>query len=277
MNKKIALTMGLVLLGLCLFQWAVAGSLDPTAGPSDSGSAMYTLEDIYNRLTGNTEATKRSGAFTEPSAAPAATGHTLDEIYELAIPTQVPKTGQTSSTVTGDDGNLQKGVAWPSTRFTDNGDGTVTDNMTGLVWLQDADCRGDITDWTTAVSDAVALYDGCTNCFGTSGDCGLSDSSVAGDWRLPNIRELLSLIDYGRAIPALPSGHPFSNVNSPLYYVTFVSSGSFTGDDGAGYWTSTGRGSSSNHKWGVNLYYGQPVLRDITSDSNYYVWPVRDK
>ncbi len=43
----------------------------------------------------------------------------------------VVKTGQTTSYRTGDDGDLEKGVAWPDTRFTDNGNGTVTDNLTG--------------------------------------------------------------------------------------------------------------------------------------------------
>jgi hypothetical protein len=67
-------------------------------------------------------------------------------------PAGVPKTGQTdcyyddgtSGTCTcgttncpsGQDGDLEKGVAWPDPRFTDNGDGTVTDNLTGLVWLE---------------------------------------------------------------------------------------------------------------------------------------------
>jgi hypothetical protein len=43
----------------------------------------------------------------------------------------VPKTGQTTAYVAGNDGYLEKGVAWPDPRFTDNGDGTVTDNLTG--------------------------------------------------------------------------------------------------------------------------------------------------
>jgi hypothetical protein len=42
--------------------------------------------------------------------------------------------------------------------------------------------------------------------------CGLSDGSVAGDWKLPNVREMLSLIDYSRILPALPAGHPFTSV-----------------------------------------------------------------
>jgi hypothetical protein len=64
----------------------------------------------------------------------------------------VRKTGQTgcwdsSGAViacagTGQDGELQKGAALPSPRFTDNGDGTVTDNLTGLIWLKNADCWG---------------------------------------------------------------------------------------------------------------------------------------
>jgi hypothetical protein len=33
------------------------------------------------------------------------------------------------------DGEIRAGVAWPTPRFTDNGDGTATDNLTGLTWL----------------------------------------------------------------------------------------------------------------------------------------------
>jgi len=57
-------------------------------------------------------------------------------------PAPVPKTGQTTSYATGDDGDLEKGVAWPDPRFMDNGNGTVTDNLTGLIWLKNANCFG---------------------------------------------------------------------------------------------------------------------------------------
>jgi hypothetical protein len=50
----------------------------------------------------------------------------------------VPKTGQTTSYALGDDGDLQMGIAWPEPRFTDNEDGTVTDNLNGLMWTKDA-------------------------------------------------------------------------------------------------------------------------------------------
>ena len=61
----------------------------------------------------------------------------------------VPKTGQTTSSATGDDGDLEKGVTWPSPRFTNNSNGTVTDNLTGLIWLRNANCFGQKA-WATA-------------------------------------------------------------------------------------------------------------------------------
>jgi hypothetical protein len=225
---------------------ALAGSLNPSVGPTGAASQMYTLEQIYTRLTGGGNATKMT-TFTEPVAGPGTgTMHTLDDIYNLAWPARVPKTGQTTSYATGDDGDLEKGVAWPSPRFTDNGDGTVTDNLTGLIWLKDANCFSTKT-WANALTSANTL---------NSGECGLTDGSAEGNWRLPNIRELMSLLDYGRLDPALPSLHPFSGVQL------------------SSYWTSTMTASGSpNYAWLVGLRYGS--LETYHKDNSYYVWPVR--
>ena len=166
----------------------------------------------------------------------------------------VPKTGQTTSSATGDDGDLEKGVAWPNPRFTDNGNGTVTDNLTGLIWLKNASCFGQAT-WATALVDANTL---------SFGNCGLSDNSAAGDWRLPNVRELLSLVYYGVAGPALPnaagtgrwsSGNPFTGVVSTYY------------------WSSTTYAGDSSYAWWVHLNWGDANLGLETN--TYYVWPVR--
>jgi hypothetical protein len=54
----------------------------------------------------------------------------------------VVKTGLTKSYHTHDDGDLKKGVAWPTPRFTKNNNDTVTDNLTGLIWLKNANCAG---------------------------------------------------------------------------------------------------------------------------------------
>ncbi len=59
---------------------AFSHSLDPITGPDSSYSAMYTLEDLYNRLDTGTSGTKRTGGFSEPTSAPGITGHTIDEI-----------------------------------------------------------------------------------------------------------------------------------------------------------------------------------------------------
>jgi hypothetical protein len=55
-------------------------------------------------------------------------------VQEPAV--RVPKTGQTESFATGDDGDLQMCVSWPTPWFIDNGDETVTDKLTGLIWTQ---------------------------------------------------------------------------------------------------------------------------------------------
>jgi hypothetical protein len=118
----------------------------------------------------------------------------------------IPKTGQTTSYSAGDDGDLEEGADWPVPRFTDNGDGTVTDNLTGLVWLKYAGAPGYDTDWYGTLIYAAALCNGIA---------GLTDGSVAGDWKIPNASELQSILDR-QYTPALPIGHPFTDLNN--YY-----------------------------------------------------------
>jgi len=74
---------------------------------------------------------------------------------------------------------------WPvHSRFTDNGNGTVTDNHTGLIWLKNTTCLGQKT-WQEADLQVQGL---------AQGQCHLSDNSVAGDWRLPSDSELGQLM-----------------------------------------------------------------------------------
>ena len=166
----------------------------------------------------------------------------------------IPKTGQTASYSTGDDGYEQAGVSWPNPRFTDNYDGTVTDNLTGLIWLKNANCGGDM-DWADAISYCNNLADG---------SCSLSDGSIAGDWRLPNIAELQSLINYGYYNPALSntegtgkwsSDDPFTNVQS--FY----------------YWSSTTYASITSNSWLILMGYGH--MNYNNKSFNCYVWPIR--
>jgi len=157
----------------------------------------------------------------------------------------VPRTGQTISYGTRDDGALQKGVAWPNPRFTDNANGTVTDNLTGLIWLKNANAFG-IKNWTTALTDCNTLAANGTT---------LTDGSVAGDWRLPNKRELFSLIDDSNYNPTLPTGHPFTGVQSVFYL------------------SSTTYALHTENAWSVDLIFG--YVSYVVKTTPYSVWPVR--
>jgi hypothetical protein len=69
-------------------------------------------------------------------------------------------------------------------RFIDNGDGTISDHKTGLMWQKSGD--GKRRDWAEANQYGEELVFG-----------GYSD------WRLPSIDELFSIIDYSRYGPAI--------------------------------------------------------------------------
>lgn len=123
--------------------------------------------------------------------------------------------------LTGQDGGARAGLEPPHVRFTENGDGTVTDNFTGLIWLRNANCIGSTQpDWETALNLAAALP-------GTTFPlCGLGEGSVPGDWRVPNVNELMSLVDYGATTTTgtgLPDGHPFIDFDG--YYWTSTTFG----------------------------------------------------
>ncbi len=106
----------------------------------------------------------------------------------------VQKTGQTKCydtrggeivcSGTGQDGEFQKGVAWPNPRFTDNNNGTVKDNLTGLVWLKDANCMSFFSGDSTGQNNRIRPNALTAANSLEYGYCGLTDGSIAGDWRL---------------------------------------------------------------------------------------------
>ena len=150
---------------------------------------------------------------------------------------------------------LQKGAAWPSPRFTDNSNGTVTDNLTSLVWLKNANCIETVWNcktvgyltWASALTWTAAL---------ASPSCGLNDSSVAGQWRLPNIKEFSSLVS-AEASFALPAGHPFMDVQYDKY------------------WSSTTCAFDTDRAWEVDFHDGYVSWMTKTDTITLYVWPVR--
>jgi len=108
----------------------------------------------------------------------------------------------------GEEEILEDGAEPEVSRFEDNGDETVTDPKTGLMWTKDANLPGDTMLFHQALEYIEGINEGKYPNFGHT------------DWRLPTLRELRSLIDYTNFTGwahAIPSGHPFENVQLLLF------------------------------------------------------------
>jgi hypothetical protein len=135
----------------------------------------------------------------------------------------------------------------PTSDFIDNGDGTVAHKLTGLVWMRcsmgqtwnkaTSSCTGTAATYTYA--QAIAL----TNTF-----------AGKGDWRLPNIAELHTIVERENSYPA---------INATLFPNTPTD----------GFWSSSPGASSSSYAWIVN--FGNGSDGDVNEYNNYAVRLVR--
>jgi len=145
---------------------------------------------------------------------------------------------------TGEDGELRRGVAWPDPRFAINGD-CVTDKLTGLMWARNANLPDGTRTWQGALDYVASINSG----FGLCGH---------NDWRLPNQKELRSLIDHSQKNLALPLNHPFYIIST--YY-------------GLPFWSSSSVANLPSSAWEVYMNTGNSGARP--KDNYDYVWPVR--
>ncbi|MFI3302888.1 MAG: DUF1566 domain-containing protein [Rikenellaceae bacterium] len=108
-----------------------------------------------------------------------------------------------------------RGAVYGENKFVDNGDGTISDLATGLMWSKDDNGKG--IEWT----EALPYAEGAT---------------LAGhtDWRLPNIKELQSIADYSRA----PSQKALEPAVYPIFNCTPIINEA-KADDYGYYWSST--------------------------------------
>jgi Protein of unknown function (DUF1566) len=162
---------------------------------------------------------------------------------------QFPATGQTTVYRTGDDGDVQAGATLD---YTDNGDGTITDNNTRLQWAKKSS-DGSIhdVDDTYTWEDAFAVY-----------VAGLNTANFAGhnDWRLANAKELQSIVNYQNVGPAVSAAF-----NTGCAANCTVTTCSCTA--AANYWSST---TSANEPavaaWVVNFNFGFVVARNKSDE-----------
>jgi len=148
----------------------------------------------------------------------------------------------------------------PTARYTDNRDGTITDNRTRLIWLKNANCFGE-QYWKTAIQSVANL---------AHGQCDLQDGSRAGKWRLPTKEEWETMVDknyidsnnYSQPTLSNAAGTGPWKKGDPFYQVQPVY-----------YWSGTRTVGSTNNVWYVDMSSG-----DVNFNANRltgYVWPVR--
>ncbi len=140
------------------------------------------------------------------------------------------------------DAEYRKGLPWPVPRFEPRTD-TVLDRLTGLTWSKHANLSEFPMMWVEAL-DYVHDMNKC-NAFGFS------------DWRVPNRRELRSLIGHQSKNPSLPEGHPFVEV--------------FLG----WYWTSTTAAINTAYAWYIHMEGGRMFYGN--KKQSCLLWPVRGK
>ena len=146
-------------------------------------------------------------------------------------------------------------------RYVDCGNGTVYDTVTNLIWLKKANCFLD-KSYAAANNAAAGLGDG---------DCGLTDGSSPGDWRLPTMAEWQWT--FQRAVALGCINPAFTNTAGtscggpdPFTYIQV----------GERYWSSTAVEANPTHAWSVEINSGA-LKTDLvkTASGNIHAWPIR--
>jgi hypothetical protein len=172
------------------------------------------------------------------------------------LDTQAP-ISKTPCPGTRQDGDLRMGVP---IQFVDNGNGTITDTNTTLVWEKLSDDNS-IHDYDyTQHQWAGAFYEKVKQ---------LNEEAFAGftDWRVPNIKELSTLIDYSfNASPAVSTA--FNYDCKPGCTVATCSC-----TKGSNYWTSTSLEPAGTNAWVIN--FQNALISNQTKTQYYFVRAVR--
>ncbi len=153
---------------------------------------------------------------------------TNDSITLDLAPNMIPDTGQTTS-YTGTPGEDSDYTINPPS-YTDNGNATVTDNVTGLMWQQETT----VHSWSNALEYC-------------------SDLSLASysDWRLPTIKEIQQIADYQTTHPVIDS----------TFFPNTISSS---------FWTSNTAAWSNDYAWKFSFSNGTNSREEKTRNGNVH-------
>lgn len=140
----------------------------------------------------------------------------------------------------GQDGEFQNRNRFSRERFEPCSDHLLLDKATGLIWTKNS-C---LTEFPLSWQEGLEFVE----------QMNVEKRYGRNDWRMPNRREMRSLIDHSSKKPALPLGHPFQNI--------------FLG----WYWTSTTAAIATRYAWYVHLEGGRMFYGN--KDGYCWVWPV---
>jgi hypothetical protein len=159
----------------------------------------------------------------------------------------------------------------PFNRYVDCGNGTVTDSVTGLIWLKQSDCLP-AAEWLAANHAAAGLKDG---------DCGLTDNSSPGDWRLPTQAEWRATMAQAFAWTCYVEGRggpPSLTNDAGTGCYGDGSPASITGVASSLYWSSGTVEALPFAAWVAHLGFGTAEIahpKALTAIAALLVWPVR--
>jgi len=159
--------------------------------------------------------------------------------FTIACPRTVPLCRITQCAGSGQDGNLQRGAALA---YVDNGNGTITDTNTGLMW-EKLSRDGTIHDWSNQYTWDNAFAVKLATLNGGGGFAG------HGDWRVPNYKELISIVNLQNVNPAMSAA--FNTGCTPGCAVTSCSC-TLPGL----YWSSSSYADDPNNAWDVDFSLG---------------------
>ena len=252
------------------FNTPLAPIVDLNAGPSavrkaidifwtSNGATKYIIkfaekEIVGGNATNTTNTDKISWEVASLAGIVTSSTSTLGNIESFRVRDLTPNTRYyfaiksiNAKNATSEISNIAKSKAIPG--FQDNGDGTITDLYTGLMWVKDGRSaganNGQSLNWDSAKTFANQL-------------------NFAGyqDWRLPNFKELASIIDYDKKGPSIDENY-FTNTTSTKYWTS-----SYQYFPGINY---------APPRWDIETIDFNTGLLEITSNKNslYYLRPVR--